>query len=174
MPRRLIIDGNNLLRSAARYAAVVERDFDTARAMLIADLGARAAEGQDVTVVFDGAGNPFSEGHPESVGGITVIYSRAGMDADSVIEALANAARTAGEEAEIVTSDSATRWASLGGSVIVTRAPSFAREIDADDTEWRSSHAEGRRGRATLADRLAGGTLERLDHIVGRRKPKAD
>jgi len=174
VPRRLIIDGNNLVRTAPRYAAVVERDFDTARAMLIADLGARAAEGQDVTVVFDGAGNPFSEGRPESIGGITVVFSPAGTDADSVIESLATAARAAGEEAEVVTSDSATRWASLGGSVIVTRAPAFARELEVDDAEWRSLRAEKGRGSATLADRLTGEVRARLDHLAGRRKPPRD
>jgi predicted RNA-binding protein with PIN domain len=171
MPRRLIIDGNNLIRSAPRYAAVVERDFDTAREMLIADLGARAAEGQDITVVFDGAGNPFSEGRPGSVGGITVIFSPAGTDADSVIESLAAAARAAGEEAEVVTSDSATRWASLGGSVIVTRAPAFALELEVDDAEWRSVHADKARGSATLADGLARDVRARLDDLAGRRKP---
>jgi len=171
VPRRLIIDGNNLVRSAARYAAVVERDFDAARAMLIADLGARAADGQDVTVVFDGAGNPFSEGRPASVGGITVIFSPAGMDADSVIESLAATARDAGEDAEVVTSDSATRWTSLGGSVTVTRAGAFALELEDDDAEWRSQRTEKGRGASTLADRLGGDIRARLDDLAGRRRP---
>jgi predicted RNA-binding protein with PIN domain len=168
VPRRLIIDGYNLLLGAPRFAADVERDIDTARDRLIAELGARAAEGQDVTIVFDGAGNPFSDGEPRPVGGVTVIYSRAGTDADSVIESLAAAAREVGEETEIVTSDVATRWTSVGARVIVTRAASFADELAADDSAWRSEGHEAARGRATLSDRIDDGVRARLDRMAGR------
>ena len=170
MPRRLIIDGYNLLLGAPRFAEAVERDLDTARDRLIADLGSRAAEGQDVTVVFDGAGNPFSDGGPCSVGGVTVIYSPAGTDADSVIESLAAAAREAGEETEIVTSDAATRWTSLGGTVIVTRASTFATELAEDEGAWRAEGHEAARGRATVSDRLGDEVRDRLDHLAGRRR----
>lgn len=168
--RRLVIDGYNLLRSAPRYAADVERDIDAARERLIADLGARAAEGQEITVVFDGAGNPFSDGEPRQVGGVTVIFSPAGTDADAVIEALAASARAAGEETEVVTSDAATRWASLGGTVVVTRASSFARELADDEDAWRAEGDESASGRATVSDRLGDEVRSRLDRLAGRRR----
>ena len=170
MSRRLIIDGHNLLLGAPRFAADVARDLDSARDRLIAELGARAADGQDVTVVFDGARNPFSDGEPRRVGGITVIYSPAGTDADSVIESLASTAREAGEETEVVTSDAATRWTSLGGTVIVTRASTFAEELAADDRAWRAEGHEGARARATVSDRLGGDVRSRLDDLAGRRR----
>jgi predicted RNA-binding protein with PIN domain len=169
MPRHLIIDGYNLLRSAPRYAADAERDLDAACARLVADLGARAAEGQSVTVVFDGAGNPFSDGAPSQIGGVTVIFSSAGVDADSVIEALAARAREAGEETEIVTSDSATRWTSLGGPVIVTRASTFARELADDERGWREHSGGPDTGRATVADGLDNEVRTHLDRMAGRR-----
>jgi predicted RNA-binding protein with PIN domain len=172
MARHLIIDGYNLLRGSRRYAADTERDLDAACERLIADLGARAAEGQKVTLVFDGGGNRFSEGVPRSVGGVTVIYSAAGTDADSVIEALAATARDAGEETEIVTSDAATRWSSLGGPVIVTRASSFALELADDDTEWRAESDRQSRSRGTVSDRLERDVRARLDALAGRRAPK--
>lgn len=171
MPRRLIIDGYNVLLGAPRYAADVQRDIDSARERLIADLGARAAEGQHVTVVFDGASNPFSDGETRQVGGISVIFSPAGTDADSVIEALAAVAREAEEETEVVTSDSDTRWASAGGAVVVTRASSFAKELGADESAWRREADVAARERATVSDRLETGVRSRLDRMAGRRLP---
>lgn len=168
MPRHLIVDGYNLLKGAPRYAADVDRDVDAARERLIADLGARAADGELVTVVFDGGANPHSLGEPASVGGVTVIFSPVGVDADSVIEALAAGARAAGEPTEIVTSDAATRWASMGGSVTVTRASAFARELEGDELAWRERGSESARGRSTLSDRVADDVRSRLDRMAGR------
>jgi predicted RNA-binding protein with PIN domain len=146
----------------------VERDIDAARERLIADLGVRAAAGQDVTVVFDGGGNPASEGEPLSVGGGTVVFSPAGSDADAVIEALAARARAEGVETEIVTSDNDTRWTSMGGPVTVTRSITFAGDLASDDESWRERH-EAPRGRGVIADRLDGATRAKLDRMAGRR-----
>jgi predicted RNA-binding protein with PIN domain len=165
--RRLIIDGYNVLCGAPRYSALAENDMDGARERLIADLGARVAEGQDVTVVFDGGGNPSSEGVPSEIGGVTVIFSPHGSEADAVIESLASAAREAGDSVEVVTSDSATRWAAGGGSVTVTRAASFARELEGDESAWRRE-SEAPRRRATVADTLTDDVRARLDRLAGR------
>jgi predicted RNA-binding protein with PIN domain len=166
--RRLIIDGYNLLRSVPRYAADVACDFDAARERLIADLGARTAEGQSVTVVFDGGANPASDGEPRLVGGVTVIFSPAGTEADSVIEALAAAAREAGDATEVVTSDGATRTTSMGGSVTVTRSSTFARELESDELAWRERH-EAPPTRRVVSDRIDTETRDRLDRMAGRR-----
>jgi hypothetical protein len=171
MPRHLIVDGYNLLKGAPRYAADVSRDVDAARDRLIADLGARAADGEPVTVVFDGGANPSSDGEPAFVGGVTVIFSPAGVDADSVIEALAAEARAAGEPTEIVTSDAATRWTAMGGAVTVTRASAFALEIEADERAWRDGRADATVRRSTVADRVRGEVRIRLDRLAGRDRP---
>jgi predicted RNA-binding protein with PIN domain len=166
--RSIIVDGYNLLCGTPRYAAIMERDVDAARERLIADLGARVSEGAQVTVVFDAGGNPFSDGQPHEIGGVTVIFSPHGAEADSVIEALAATARTAGDPVEVVTSDGATRWTASGGSVTVTRATSFANELDDDEVSWRREEASPR-ARATLADSVDGDTRARLDRMVGRK-----
>ncbi|HEY5548541.1 MAG TPA: NYN domain-containing protein [Coriobacteriia bacterium] len=168
--RSIIVDGYNVLRGTPRYAAVAARDMDAARECLIGDLGARAAEGASVTIVFDGGGNPSSEGEPREVGGVTVIFSPHGHEADAVIEALAAAAREAGEPVEVVTSDGATRWTAAGGSVTVTRATSFARELADDEASWRREDAAPRR-RTTVSDAVDDGTRERLDRMAGRKNP---
>ena len=173
MAVHIIVDGYNLLLGAPRYRADAARDIDAARERLIADLGARAAEGERVTVVFDGASNPASDGEPRQVGGLTVIFSPAGTDADSVIEALAAEARAAGVATQIVTSDAATRWTATGGSVTVTRALVFSKELEDDERSWREQRATGRPG-STLSDRLDGEVRSRLDRMAGRREPGED
>lgn len=165
--RQLIIDGYNVLHSVPKYAELAELDLDAARERLIADLGARAAEGQSVTLVFDGGLNPVSDGEPRSVGGVTVIFSPSGTDADSVIESLAAQARQAGHETEIVTSDGATRTTSMGGPVTVTRASTFARELASDESDWRERH-EAPAKRRTVADRVDPETRAGLDRMAGR------
>jgi predicted RNA-binding protein with PIN domain len=168
--RNLIVDGYNLLMGSPRYATDASRDLDAARERLIADLGARAAEGERVTLVFDGASNPGSDGGPRQIGGLTVIFSPSGTDADSVIESLASEAREAREPTTIVTSDAATRWAAMGGSVTVTRATAFSKELDDDERGWREAQAGVGRSRHTVSDRLEGDVRTRLDTMAGRRK----
>lgn len=168
--RSIIVDGYNLLCGTQRYAAIMERDIDAARERLIADLGARVAEGASITVVFDGGANPFSDGAPREVGGVTVIFSPHGAEADAVIEALASSARAAGESVEVVTSDGATRRTASGGSVTVTRSTSFALELADDEDEWRRDQDAPRR-RPTVADSVDDGTRQLLDRLAGRRDP---
>jgi predicted RNA-binding protein with PIN domain len=174
MARHLIVDGYNLLKGAPRYAADIRRGIDAARERLIADLGARAAEGQRVTVVFDGGANPHADGEPSSVGGVTVIFSRAGSDADSVIEALAAEARAADEPTEIVTSDAATRWTSMGGAVTVTRASAFALELESDERAWRERRGDASARRSTVSDRVGEDVLAHLDRMAGRGGPAGE
>ena len=66
------------------------------------------------TVVFDGHNNPGSDGRPHTIAGVTVIFSRYGCDADSVIESLSRTAREAGDDVVVVTSDAQTQWTVLG------------------------------------------------------------
>jgi uncharacterized protein len=165
--RRLIIDGYNVVYSVARYADLARRDIDAARDRLINDLGARAVGGQPVVVVFDGTSNPMSDGSPHEVGGVTVIFSPAGTSADSVIEALASEARTAGDETEVITSDGATRWTSMGGTVTVTRATTFARDLESDERDWRERH-EAPRPRRTIGERVDADVRAHLDRMAGR------
>lgn len=165
--RRLIVDGYNLLHGTPRYAALMSRDIDAAREQLIADLGARVADGQAVTVVFDGGANPFSDGASTLIGGVTVIFSAAGTEADTVIESLAAAAREADEELEVVTTDAATRWTSVGGTVTVTRSSTFARDLEEDEQGWREIE-DAPRARRTVSERVSEEIRAQLDRLVGR------
>ncbi len=133
----MIVDGYNVIHTDDRYSALAGRDLDAARARLVSDISAwSAAEGASATVVFDGGGNPASDGVSHDIGGIEVCFSPAGADADAVIEGLARTAREAGQEAVVVTSDAATQWVAMGGRVTRMSSAQFVREVRPGSREW--------------------------------------
>lgn len=160
--RTLLVDGYNVIRQTPPYSQLAETELDTARAALVSDVAAFADREFSATVVFDGHLNPRSDGVPHRVAGITVIFSRYGRDADSVIESLAREARERGDEAVVVTSDAQTQWVVLGGSVARMSSAEFAGELRADDTAWRE-HSPSGSTRGRLEDRVDARTREKLD-----------
>lgn len=126
---RYIVDGYNVLHAHPVHGREVERDLDVARAHLVADLSAFAESGPRTVVVFDGAGNPFSDGSPHHLGALTVIFSPADTSADSVIEALARRYRERGEPTVVVTSDMATRDTVRSGTVSVLASERFVEDL---------------------------------------------
>lgn len=124
-----IVDGYNVLHAHPVHGRDIERDLDVARAHLVAELSVFAESGPRTVVVFDGAGNPFSDGSPHHLGSLTVIFSSAGTSADSVIEALAQRYRERGEPAVVVTSDTATRDTVRSGTVSVLASERFVDEL---------------------------------------------
>jgi ribosomal protection tetracycline resistance protein len=152
--RRVIVDGYNVIHTDARYSALADRDLDAARARLVADVSAWAtSRGSAAVVVFDGGGNPASDGSPHSIAGITVRFSPAGGDADAMIEGLARAARDADEETVVVTSDAATQWVAMGRGVTRMSSAEFVREVGSGSTEWRE-HTPSGSPRSRIDDRI--------------------
>ena len=159
--RLLLVDGYNVIRQTPPYRELAESDLESARAALVSDVAAYSDRSFEATVVFDGHLNPSSDGTPHQVSGITVVFSRYGVDADSVIESLARAARERGDDIVVVTSDAQTQWAVLGGSVVRMSSPEFAGELRAQDSEWRE-HAPAGSMRGRLEDRVDANTRARL------------
>ncbi len=159
---RVIIDGYNVMHAAPEYRRLLAYDMDAARARFIGDLTNLAHDEGRVTVVFDGGGNPASDGAPHHIGGLAIVFSPAGMTADTVIEALAQRVRERGEPAMVVTSDQATRDAVRSGTVSVRSSESFVDDIRRSVSD---STAEGRSSRkgtiATRIDPEVGGILAR-------------
>lgn len=151
--RSLIVDGYNVIRQTPPYRDISETDLEAARLALLSDVSAFAHGDYRATVVFDGHLNPESKGIPHVVGGVTVIFSRFGMDADTVIESLARTARENGDEAVVVTSDAQTQWTVLGGRIARMSSAEFAGEISADQAEWRD-HAPSGSSRGLIEDRI--------------------
>jgi predicted RNA-binding protein with PIN domain len=159
--RVLIVDGYNVIRQTPPYRELAEDDLESARAALVSDIAAYADRSFHATVVFDAHSNPDSQGVPHEVAGVTVMFSRYGVDADSVIESLARTARECGDDTVVVTSDAQTQWAVLGGSVSRMSSPEFAGELRAQDAEWRE-HSPAGSTRGRLEDRVDAHTRERL------------
>ena len=150
---RLIVDGNNVLHAHPLYGPMLEEDFEGARARFVSDMAGFAHAGVRVVVVFDGGGSRTSDGAPHHVGPLTVIFSPAGSDADTVIEALAARSRLRGERAVVVTSDVATRNAVASGSVSVRSTGAFLEDLAAEAADRRSRRSSGGT-RVAVADRV--------------------
>lgn len=160
--RRIIVDGYNVIRNTPPYRGLAERDdFDAARVALVADVAAYAAGDFSATVVFDGAGNPLSDGTPHDLLGVEVIFSPHGQDADSVIEALSRSARDRGDAVEVVTSDAATQWAVMGAGVVRRSSSEFAGDLRQTEADWRE-HAPSKGMSVRVEDRIDASVRERL------------
>ena len=159
--RILIIDGYNVIRQTPPYSRLAEDDLDAARVALISDVSAFAHGEFKATVVFDGHSNPNSTGVAHDVAGVTVVFSRHGIDADAVIESLARAARERGDETTVVTSDAQPQWTVLGGSVGRMSSAEFSGELRQGSREW-AEHAPAGEMKGRLEDRIAAETKERL------------
>jgi predicted RNA-binding protein with PIN domain len=141
--RVLLVDGYNVIRCTPPYRDLAEDDLAAAREALVSDVAGYAAGEWDAKVVFDGGGNPGSDGIPHEIAGITVIFSRYGMSADSVIESLSRESRARGDRIEVVTSDAQTQWTVLGGTVVRRSAAEFSRELRSEEAEWREQSRSG-------------------------------
>ncbi|NTW28410.1 MAG: RNA-binding protein [Coriobacteriia bacterium] len=160
--RVLIVDGYNVIRQTPPYSVLAEQDLDTARAALVSDVSAYAAQGAwRATVVFDAHANPRSDGVSHRLAGLTVTFSRYGIDADSVIESLARAARERGDETVVVTSDAQMQWTVLGGSVGRMSSAEFADSLR-DSSGWWREHSPAGSVRGRLEDRIDEATRRRL------------
>lgn len=159
--RLLIVDGYNVIHQTPPYNRIAEEDLDAARLALVSDVAAFAHGEFAATVVFDGHLNPSSDGRPHSIAGVTVIFSRFGADADTVIESLSRTAREAGSDVLVVTSDAQTQWTVLGGGVARMSSAEFAGEIKSEDAEWRE-HAPAGSSKGRLEDRIGADVRERL------------
>ena len=146
------MDGYNVLHAHPVYGPLAARDLDSARARLVADLTGYAAAGSQTTVVFDGGGNPASDGAPHHIGPLVVLFSPAGATADTVIEALAHRSRARGEDVLVVTSDAATRQTVRSGTVAVRSSQSFVAELTETLDEIRPAGKDGKR--TTVAQRI--------------------
>lgn len=157
----VIIDGYNVLYAHPFYGPLARTDLDAARSRLVADLAGFAQGGPRTVVVFDGGGNPASDGTPHHLGSLTVIFSPAGTTADTVIEALAVRSREREERALIVTSDEATRQTVLSGTVSVLSSDQFVRDLE---TEVAARDVAGRRAgtRHPVSKRIAPDVSEAL------------
>jgi len=150
---RLIIDGYNVLHSSERYRRLINDDIDAARSRLVEDVAAHVAGGPWTMIVFDGAGNPASDGVPHHIAGIAVLFSKSGTSADSVIEGLARRGRERGDRVTVVTSDAVMQQTVFAGEVSRMSSAEFVNHLTAASDDWLE-HAPTGSLRGRLEDRL--------------------
>lgn len=167
--RVLIVDGFNVLRSSSRYknisAPTADYEDDTlnrAREALINDVAYFSGKEYQATIVFDGGGNIYSTGEPETVGGVRVVFSPAGSSADKVIEKLAHDARARNVETLVVTSDATIQDTVFGLGVDRMSAEGFAREMESYHEDARLDNAPKVAEKRTVAGRIDAATLAKL------------
>lgn len=152
---RLIVDGYNVIHHDARYRAMADVDLDAARTRLVEDVAAFATGESRAVVVFDGAGNPMSDGTPHHVAGVSVIFSPSGESADSVVEGLARRSRERGERVTVVTSDAATQFTVFAGEVSRMSSAEFLGTLAETGSEWEE-HAPAGSVKGRVEDRIDG------------------
>lgn len=112
----LVIDGYNLImrKSGNGFA-----DLEEQREILITQLQTyKKVRRVKVTVVFDASGRPGLSRDAENIGGIRVMYSPSGVEADALIKKIAKEKR---EGATIVTSDNdLANYSRAVGAVVVS------------------------------------------------------
>ncbi len=165
----LIIDGYNVLRSGSLYKPVsrehpdyTDDAFNTARERLINDVINYAGREWRAIIVFDGAHNAFSEGRPETIGGVQIVFSPAGQSADKVIEKLAHDARERGVETLVVTSDATIQDTVFGGGVDRMSAEGFSHEVGEYYESARLDETPQVAEKRTVAGRIPVETVEKL------------
>lgn len=149
----LLVDGYNVIRCTPPYRDLAEDDLASAREALVSDIAAYAQGEWEATVVFDGGGNPHSDGLAHHLLGITVVFSRHGTSADTVVEGLARAARVRGDHVDVVTSDAQTQWTVMGAKVARRSAAEFSAELRMGEAEWREQNPSGT-ATSRLEDRI--------------------
>ena len=141
----LIVDGYNVLRSGSRYRHLrdagpnpdyADDAFNRAREALVNDVVAYAGRDCEAVIVFDGARNEFSDGSCEKIGGVRIIFSRAGDSADKVIEKLSRDARERGIETMVVTSDATIQNTVFGFGVDRMSANGFSHAVEVNHHEY--------------------------------------
>lgn len=164
----LIVDGYNVLRSGSRYKHLQQSPdytddrFNTARETLINDVVNYAGRDWSAIVVFDGGQNRYSTGNTETVGGVRVMFSRAGETADKVIEKLAHDARERGVETLVVTSDATIQDTVFGGGVDRMSADGFSYAVNSYYHEAHLDETPKPSYKTTVAGRIPPETLAKL------------
>jgi hypothetical protein len=163
----LIVDGYNFIYSVKKYNGFRRESLELARVKLIEALAAyKIYSGRDVVVVFDAARSEIEEDRQGEVLGVTVIFSRKGEKADSVIERLAY--QEAKERLVIVaTSDYLQQKVVFKPGILRMSS----RELEQLLTEvWEAvEEQQGRRVKFRLEDYLDEAVKKALQQLVYKR-----
>lgn len=131
MRELLIVDGYNIINAWSKEKGFDGRDFDMARERLCTLLSSCAGYwGSELIIVYDAALVEGGIEHWETVSpSVSVVFSAAGVSADSVIERLV--AEASGVQVIIATSDAAEQSYAFGKGAMRWSAPELLRRVRA-------------------------------------------
>jgi len=173
MSIHIVIDGYNLIRQSRKLGALDLEDIQLGRDALIGMLATyKKMKAHPITVVFDGTGSPLPYRRRDRQKGITIVFSRIGESADTVIKRMA---RKEGPKALVVSSDldivrsvEAQGAASISAEdfenrlVLSIYADSMEIEQDADSGWKPTTKKKGPRRRLSKKQRQAGAKIRKL------------
>ena len=172
MAIQIVIDGYNVIGGERGLRG----DLEGKRKQLIQQLQQyRERKGYPITVVFDGWRSGWMHEVQEQIGGITVIFSRQGEKADSVIERLA---REMGSGCVVVTSDREVSRAIEASDAAAIYSGEFRSILKSPDIETfpedehmpalptsQASHHQGKRGNPRKLSKIERRRRERFKKL---------
>jgi predicted RNA-binding protein with PIN domain len=127
---RILVDGYSLLHNWPDLAPGFPRHSARAREELIHALTRyHDATGEQITIVFDGAGAPPNLPQGESSAAVEVLFSRSGQTADQLIERATHRFQAHGEVL-VVTDDLAERETVIGFGGETASCANFIRQVE--------------------------------------------
>lgn len=124
----IVIDGYNVIRRSPRLALLDRRDLEEGRNALLTSLIAyRRLKGHRITVVFDGWERGGMREQITATGGLQIIFTRRGEQADQAILRVVGKAPSG---AVVVTSDRALADAAVRSGALALSAEEFHERVD--------------------------------------------
>jgi uncharacterized protein len=169
MPKKLIIDGYNLIYASEQFEALMKENMEAAREKLMTELEEYCfREERWAEVVFDGARSEGPAATEERSDYVKVTFTAEGQSADSYIEKLAyeKGGDRAGEVL-LITGDYHQQKVAAGAGLLRMSSREFLLEMEESHRKVNEEHRRRTPGRwkVPLEDRLPGeirAGLERL------------
>ena len=127
MSIHIIIDGYNLIRQSGYLGSLESRNIQAGRDALVEMLTAyRRVKRHNITVVFDGSSASCDCPSSDRVQGVSIVFSRCGELADTVIKRMASKER---EKAIVVSSDQDIIRHSVAFGCATLSSPVFEQKL---------------------------------------------
>ena len=135
---RILVDGYSLLHSWPELAPGKARHSAFARDELVRRLTQyRDASGTPLTIVFDGTGSKSRESEVKSTPEVEIIFSRAGNNADQIIERAAHQLVSFGEVL-VVTDDHLERETVMASGGVASSCLNFILAVESALAEMQN------------------------------------
>lgn len=133
-PTHLLVDGSNVVHAWAETRALVRRDREAAKGLLLRKLAVlHDLLGWRITVVFDGRGEALAIEAVGDASDFACVHTPAGATADDIIEQFVGRAASPGK-CLVATADQAERATIEAAGAVWCGPEELARRIDSADT----------------------------------------